>query len=202
MLVRERETAMAEQDLSPARVEAFSDGVIAIIITIMVLELHVPMNGSPTALRALWPTFASYALSYLLVSIYWINHHNLFSIVRKVSLPILWANIALLFFMSLIPFFTAYVGQTRMSSLSVLLYALSMFMAGMAFYILRAAISIKHFHDSDAVHLANRAAERKNKVALAIYVLAMIAAYWHPAVSMTLVLLVAVTYLVPVEWVE
>jgi uncharacterized membrane protein len=193
---------MAEQDLSPARVEAFSDGVIAIIITIMVLELHVPASGSTKSLVALWPTGLSYALSYLLVSIYWINHHHLFSFVRKVSVRILWTNIVLLFFMSLIPFFTAYVGQTRMSSLSVLLYAVIMFLAGAAFYFLRGAIAVDHFHGGAAIEAADHAAMRKNLISLAMYVLAMAAAYWHPAVGMALVLMVAVTYLVPTRWIE
>jgi uncharacterized membrane protein len=193
---------MAERDLSPARVEAFSDGVIAIIITIMVLELHVPASGATKALEALWPTAASYVLSYLLVSIYWIQHHHLFSFVHKVSVRILWTNIILLFFMSLIPFFTAYVGQTRMSSLSVLLYAVVMFLAGCSFYALREAIAVDHFHGSDAMEMANQAAARKNVISLGIFVLAMATAYWHPAVGMALVLMVAVTYLVPTKWVE
>jgi uncharacterized membrane protein len=193
---------MAQRDLSPARVEAFSDGVIAIIITIMVLELHVPGSGSVKALEALWPTGLSYALSYVLVSIYWIQHHHLFSFVHKVSVRILWSNIVLLFFMSLIPFFTAYVGQTRMSSLSVLLYAVIMFLAGVAFSFLRAAVAVDHFHESEALELADHAAARKNMISLAMYVLAMAAAYWHPALGMVLVLLVAVTYVVPTRWVE
>jgi uncharacterized membrane protein len=193
---------MADRDLSPGRVEAFSDGVIAIILTIMVLDLHVPSERSPMALLTLWPTAAGYALSYLLIAIYWVNHASLFSFVKKVSLRILWSNIVLLFFMSLIPFFTAYVGQTRMSPLSVLLYALSMFMAGIAFYFLREAISVHHFHDDGVMEAANRASARKNILALAFYVLAMAAAYWHPAVGMTLVLLVALTYLAPESWIE
>jgi uncharacterized membrane protein len=193
---------MADRDLSPARVEAFSDGVIAIIITIMVLELHVPGSGSVKALEALWPTAMSYVLSYLLVSIYWIQHHHLFSFVHKVSVRILWTNIILLFFMSLIPFFTAYVGQTRMTSLSVLLYAVVMFLAACSFFALREAIAVDHFHGSDAMEAANHAARRKNVISLGIFVLAMLAAYWHPAVGMVLVLMVAVTYLVPAKWID
>ena len=145
-----------EKDLSPARVEAFSDGVIAIIITIMVLELHVPQDHTLNGLLGLWQTFASYALSYLLVAIYWINHHHLFSMVKRVDLGILWSNILLLFVLSLVPFFTAFVGQSKGSPFAVLLYAGIMFSGGLSFMVLKVAIARAQAHGNHVVRIESR----------------------------------------------
>jgi uncharacterized membrane protein len=191
-----------ERDLSPARVEAFSDGVIAIIITIMVLELHVPQDHTLHGLLGLWQTFASYALSYLLVAIYWVNHHHLFSVVRRVDLGILWSNIVLLFVLSLVPFFTAFVGQSHMSPFAVLTYSGLLFTSALAFMALKMAVAKHHFRGDPHMEELSRAATRKNAIALAMYMLAMLSAYWHSALSMVLIALVAVMYLVPSAWVE
>ena len=108
---------VGDEPLSPGRLEAFSDGVIAIILTIMVLELKAPESADPRTLVHDWPIFISYVISYFYIAVYWINHHHLFHRVKRVDLPILWANIALLFFMSLIPFFTEWMENTRPQAL-------------------------------------------------------------------------------------
>jgi uncharacterized membrane protein len=192
---------MIERDLSPARVQAFSDGVIAIIITIMVLELHVPADSSPQALLRVWPTLASYALSYVLVAIYWVNHHHLFSLVKRVNVLILWANVALLFFLSLLPFFTAYVGQSRMAKFPVLCYCINMVVCGFCYRWLAASIARHHFSGDPQMEAFIRANARKNNLATTLNLLSVITAYWHPAVSMGLVAAVAVMYFVPGSWV-
>jgi uncharacterized membrane protein len=195
--------AMAvDKDLSPARVEAFSDGVIAIIITIMVLELHVPQDHTLKGLLELWPTLSSYALSYLMVAIYWVNHHHLFSVVKRVDIGILWSNIVLLFVLSLVPFATAFVGQSHMSSFSVLVYAALLFASGLAFMGLKSAIAKHHFRGDPQLEELDRAATRKNAIALAMYALAGLSAYWHVTLSLALITLVAVMYLVPNSWIE
>src|SRR6185437_16428068 len=119
--------------MSRNRIEAFSDGVIAIIITIMVLELRVPIGASLQALRPLTPVFLSYLLSFVLVGIYWSNHHHLFQVVERVSGGVLWANLHLLFWLSLIPFVTAWLGQNRFAPTPVALYGAVLLMAAVAY---------------------------------------------------------------------
>src|SRR5262249_44693599 len=128
--------------------EAFSDGVIAIIITIMVLELKPPIGDSLSALNPLWPIFLSYVLSFLYVGIYWNNHHHMLHVVQCVNGPILWANLHLLFWLSLFPFVTAWSGQNHFSSVPVALYGVVLFMAGIAYYILSHALIYYHGKDS------------------------------------------------------
>lgn len=188
---------MVEKDLGPARVSAFSDGVIAIIITIMVLELHVPRSADPHLLLALWPTLASYALSYAFVAIYWMNHHHLFSMVRRVDTALLWSNILLLFFLSLMPFLTAYVGETHMASFPVFCYATNMLVCGVCFMALAALIARNHFCGDAEAELLYRASLKKNLIAIALYAVAIACSYSRPMFSMTLILAVAVMYIVP-----
>ena len=182
--------------LSPIRLEAFSDGVIAIIITIMVLELKVPREETLHALSKLWPVFLSYILSFLMVAIYWINHHHLFHQVKRVDARILWANMILLFFLSLVPFFTAYMGETGMGRLAVTLYSTCLLLCAMSFWLLRVAIHL-HNHD-DANHMdIYRAAGKKNLTAAGMYLTAIAFAYISPAVSLLLIFGVALMYASP-----
>src|ERR1051325_1857497 len=122
--------------MNKTRVEAFSDGVIAIIITIMVLEMKPPIGNQMAALRAVFPTFIAYVLSFVTVGIYWNNHHHMLHTVRHVNGAILWANLHLLLWLSLLPFVTAWSGQNRFSSVPVALYGLVLLMAGIAYYLL------------------------------------------------------------------
>jgi uncharacterized membrane protein len=186
---------------SPGRLEAFSDGVIAIILTIMVLELKAPDRADLPALLHEWPIFMSYVISFFYVAVYWLNHHHLFHRVKRVDLPILWANIALLFFMSLIPFFTEWMESTRLSPFPTAVYAATMLVCGAAFSILDRAVRRQSIGESQIV-LLRRAAQRKNLIAIAIYAIAIPVAFYHPPLSLALIFLVALLYAVPSLWIE
>jgi uncharacterized membrane protein len=187
---------VGNEPLTPGRLEAFSDGVIAIILTIMVLELKSPGSADPHALLHEWPIFMSYVISYFYVAVYWINHHHLFHRVKRVDLPILWANIALLFFMSLIPFFTEWMESTRLSAFPTAVYAATMLVAGIAFSVLDRSIGRPGVGEEELVVL-RRAALRKNMIAIAIYTVAIPVAYYRATLSLALVFLVALLYAIP-----
>ena len=184
------------------RLEAFSDGVIAIIVTIMVLELKVPHDDeTPAGLLHLWPIFLSYALSFFLVAIYWVNHHQLFTRVEAVNHAILWANNLLLFCISLIPFATAYVGENHISAFPAALYAAVLFVCGLAFMLLAKVIVAAAQGDS-TMRALDRAATRKNVIALMVYAVGAALAYVHPALTMICICLVALMYFSPTRWIE
>lgn len=189
------------QPLSPGRLEAFSDGVIAIILTIMVLELKVPATADFSGLLYSWPLFLSYAISYFFVAVYWVNHHHLFHRVKHVDLPILWSNIALLFFLSLVPFFTHWMSATRLSPFPTAIYAATMLVCGSAFFVLHRAVGCQSTAERELV-LIERAALRKNLIALGIYAVAIPAAYYRPALALGLIFLVALLYAIPSLWLE
>jgi uncharacterized membrane protein len=182
--------------MSPARLEAFSDGVIAIIITIMVLELKIPHSPEPEAFLEQWPIYASYALSFLLVGVYWVNHHYLFKSVRHVTHAVLWSNLLLLFFLSLVPFATGYVGENHLAPFPAALYAAVMFMPALCYRVVHAAIVRTGEHDSAAA----RNAARKNVIALLLYAAAIPLAYVNSWITMALILAVAIMYLVPTRY--
>ena len=122
--------------MSTNRLEAFSDGVIAILITIMVLELKVPLSADPAALRPVLPVFLSYVLSFVFLGIYWNNHHHLFQAIKQVDGRVLWANLHLLFWLSLIPFVTGWLGENHFAAWPVALYGVVLLLAGVAYFIL------------------------------------------------------------------
>jgi uncharacterized membrane protein len=192
---------LGDEPPSPGRLEAFSDGVIAIILTIMVLELKSPESANPKALLHEWPIFISYVISFFYVAVYWINHHHLFHRVKRVDLAILWANIALLFFMSLIPFFTEWMESTRLSPFPTAVYAATMLVAGTAFSVLNRAVGRQSVASPELV-LLERAALRKNLIAIGIYAVAIPVAFYRPVFSLALIFLVALLYAVPWLWVE
>lgn len=192
---------IGDEPLSPGRLEAFSDGVIAIILTIMVLELKAPESPDPRTLLHEWPLFISYIISYFYVAVYWINHHHLFHRVKRVDLPVLWANIALLFFMSFIPFFTEWMESTRLSPFPTAVYATTMLVAGATFSVLDRVVARQSIGDPQMV-LLRRAAQRKNMLAIVIYASAIGAAYYKTTLSLALIFLVALVYAVPTLWVE
>ena len=187
--------------MSPARLEAFSDGVIAIIITIMVLDLRVLADPRPVALLKMWPTFLSYFVSYLLIAIYWVNHHHLFHQSKKVNNRILWSNIVLLFCMSWVPFLTAYMGANRVNSFAVALYSLVIMLCGLSFLALRCAIA-EQSKDDPLFEVTNRAAFRKNLVAVLLNGVAIPIAYLSPVVSLGIIFAIAFSYFVPNIWVS
>ncbi len=182
--------------MKSSRLEAFSDGVIAIIITIMVLELKVPLDGSPKALLHLLPLFLSYALSFVLVAIYWVNHHHLIHLIRKVDGAVLWLNANLLFWLSLTPFATAYMGQTHAAPMSVAFYGTVQTTCAVAYAFLHAAIARQHA-DDDQFMARYALMLRKNRIAIAITAATIPAAYVSVRLAMVLIVLPAVMYFLP-----
>jgi uncharacterized membrane protein len=187
--------------MKPTRLEAFSDGVIAIIITIMVLELKAPHDPTFAGLARALPTLLSYLLSFVIVAIYWVNHHHLVHLAQKVDAKILWTNLNLLFWMSLIPWATAYLGENHAQPLAVGLYAMVAAVCGAAFYLLRGSISCHHRHDERLRALHGQMA-RKNLVALGIYLAAVPMAWVSTRLSLLLVALPAMMYFLPERRVE
>jgi uncharacterized membrane protein len=177
------------------RLEAFSDGVIAIIITIMVLELRAPHDAGWEALRPLVATFLSYVLSFVFVGIYWNNHHHLLHAVEHVDGRILWANLNLLFWMSLIPFATAWMGESRWAAVPTAVYGLDLLMAALAYPLLEAAIIAQQGYDSRL--RAALGSRRKEKISVASYVVAIVLVTVSPWISLAIYVGVALLWLVP-----
>jgi uncharacterized membrane protein len=186
---------------APLRLESFSDGVIAVIITIMVLEFKLPQEPGPKAfmIRVI-PTLAVYLLSFTYTGIYWINHHHLVNRLKRVDAPILYANLLLLFCLSLLPFATSYVLNEKFNSFSVAVYAGELFLSGLGFVVLSAAVT-RHFHrtgTANPVKLATQKAEkRKAFLSLALYALAVPLAYWHPSIAVAGLALGTLLWIVP-----
>jgi uncharacterized membrane protein len=178
------------------RLEAFSDGVIAIIITIMVLDLKVPADPSPAALLHLWPIFLSYVLSFLLVAIYWVNHHHMIHLVHRVDAPMLWMNINLLFWLSLTPFVTAYMGEHRATPLSVALYGAVQVLSACSFGLLRQVIARTTAGDPKLTAVHNHA-RRKVVTAICIYLLSIPAAFVAVPLALLLIATPAALYFLP-----
>jgi len=192
---------MTDKPITSARLEAFSDGVFAIIITIMVLELKVPHADTIEALLAQWPVFLSYGLSFLVVAEYWMNHHMLFNLIRRADNRILWSNLLLLFMVSLIPFFTACMGENRISSFSTAVYSAYSMMSATSFLVLLTAI-FPQCEDDERIRRLRHAAIVKNLVAIAIFAVAVPAALVSPALSLALNFVVAGMYFLPNSWME
>ena len=177
------------------RVEAFSDGVLAIIITIMVLELKVPHGDDLSALAPLVPIFLSYVLSFVNVGIYWNNHHHMFQSVEKVDGGVLWANLHLLFWLSLLPFATAFMGENHFAPIPVAIYGLDLVMCALAYTILVMRLTRLHGPDSRLAHALGT--DRKGKASLAIYVLGVALTFVSPWLSLALYVLVALIWFIP-----
>ncbi len=182
------------------RLEAFSDGVIAVIITIMVLELKPPHGEAMADLVPLLPTFSAYVLSFMFVGIYWVNHHHFFQIIRKVSGGMLWANNHLLFWLSLIPFTTSWLGESHLATLPVALYAVNLLACGIAYKVMSVVAVRVSGPSSDIAKALGE--DKKGKVSIAIYAAALPVAFFAPLISCALFLLVALIWLVPDRRVE
>jgi uncharacterized membrane protein len=187
---------MSRSSPSPARLEAFSDGVIAVIITIMVLELKVPLGDGLDGLMSVLPALGVYALSFTFTGIYWINHHHLVHRTDQADERILYANLFFLFWLSLIPFLTAYLLEKKMNSFSVALYVVSMILTGGSFLILRLAIG-RHLRESGRLEPSDAAAERKHWISLAMYLGAVALSFSHPRLALGIVGLVMVLWIIP-----
>lgn len=182
------------------RLEAFSDGVIAIIITIMVLELKAPHEATFSALSRLGPVFLSYVLSFVFVGIYWNNHHHLLQAAKEVTGPILWANLHLLFWLSLVPFVTACLGENSFSALPVALYGIVLLFSGVAYYILSRTLIAQHGKDSKLARAVGK--DHKGKISILIYAAAIGLAFATPAIACLLYVVVAVLWLIPDRRIE
>jgi len=182
------------------RLEAFSDGVLAIIITIMVLELKVPHANTIAALDPLLPVFLSYVLSFLYLGIYWNNHHHMLHTVSKVSGSMLWANLHLLFWLSLFPFATGWMGENHFAPVPTALYGAVLLMAAVAYWILQRTIIISQGKTSLLAHAVGR--DFKGKLSPVIYALAIPVAFINPWISQSLYVLVALMWLVPDRRIE
>jgi uncharacterized membrane protein len=192
---------MAHHTASPARLEAFSDGVIAVIITIMVLELKVPHQDGLAGLYAVVPTLAVYALSFTFTGIYWINHHHLVHRTEETDSLILYANLAFLFSLSLLPFFTSYVLDKKMDAFSVALYAAAMIANALTFMGLRIAIG-RRLRRANKLEEEDTAIERKHWLSMLLYVAAMPTAFVHPRIALSLIALVTIIWITPTAGVK
>jgi uncharacterized membrane protein len=182
------------------RLEAFSDGVLAIIITIMVLELKIPAEGSLSALRPLLPKFLSYTLSFVYLGIYWNNHHHLFQAVKEVNGSILWANMHLLFWLSLVPFVTGWMGENNFATMPLVFYGAVLWLAGLAYYILVRTLIARHGEDSLLAKAIGK--DEKGIRSLYIYTTAIGFAFFIPWAAAVLYVAVAIMWLVPDRRIE
>jgi uncharacterized membrane protein len=186
--------------MGKGRLEAFSDGVLAIIITIMVLELKVPHEAELNSLQPLLPVFISYLLSFIYLGIYWNNHHHMLHAVQRVNGRVLWANMHLLFWLSLVPFATAWMGENHFSQWPVILYGFILLMAGVAYYIL--SQTLIRMHGSNIALATAIGSDRKGKLSVIIYVFAIIFSFVHTWISMALYAYVTIIWFIPDRRIE
>jgi uncharacterized membrane protein len=186
--------------MSKTRLEAFSDGVLAIIITIMVLELKIPHGTDLEALRPLLPVFLSYVLSFIYIGIYWNNHHHLLQATRRINGTILWANLHLLFWLSLIPFATGWMGENHFAPLPTAIYGVVLLCAAIAYVLLQSLI-IKH-DGSDHVLALAVGKDWKGKISLACYLAAIPLAFVNQWISDVIYIFVAAMWLIPDRRIE
>ncbi|TDN36756.1 DUF1211 domain-containing protein [Hymenobacter sp. UV11] len=187
--------------MSKTRLEAFSDGVLAIIITIMVLELHVPRAASFAALRGQVPVLLGYSLSYVYVGIYWTNHHHLLGSVRRIDGRVLWANLHLLFWLSLIPFTTDWVGERGLSTAPLAAYGTVLLLAAIAYLHLQNRLLVANGPQSVLAQTRDRR-DWKRPLSLLLYAAGVAASFWLPALAVALYVAVAVSWLVPDRRIE
>ena len=186
--------------MNKTRIEAFSDGVLAIIITIMVLEIKAPIEDNFESLEHLIPVFLSYVLSFIYVGIYWNNHHHMFQVVKKVNGSILWGNLFLLFWLSLIPFATSWIGEHHFASFPMMLYGIILLMNGIAFNILQYQIICSHGKNSDLAQAVGK--DYKGKLSVILYIIAVIFTKFYVGISGAIYILVALLWLIPDKRIE
>ncbi len=186
----------AAREFTPTRLEAFSDAVIAVAITIMVLELHPPHGPTLPALLTLYPQAESYVISFGFIATYWVNHHYLFHQLKRVDERVLWSNMVLLFLLSLIPFATAYAGETREAAFPTALYAAVMLANALAYWLLASAIQAQ-YRGGPMPPAFGRRARLVNYAAVTVYALAIPAAYLNPTLALAMIFAVSLTYMTP-----
>ena len=193
-------TAALNCGVSTERLTAFSDGVIAILITIMVLELRVPHTTDLAALREMLPLFLTYLLSFVLVGIYWNNHHHMLNLTDRVTGGILWANLHLLFWLSLMPFVTGWMGENHFAPLPTALYGVVLMLAGVAYFILEQVIIKSQGPDSRLKAAVGN--DFKGRVSVVLYLVAIPLAFVHQALSDVIYVSVALVWLIPDRRIE
>jgi uncharacterized membrane protein len=181
--------------MTKGRLEAFSDGVLAIIITIMVLEMKVPHDDTLESLKPLLPVFFSYVLSFVYIGIYWNNHHHMMHAAHRVSGPVLWTNSHLLFWLSLVPFVTAWMGENHFSKWPVALYGIVLMMAGVAYYFL--AHCLTSLHGKNSTFTQSLGNDWKGKVSVIIYAFGIALCFVHPYIGFGLYVVVATLWFIP-----
>ena len=186
--------------MNKSRLEAFSDGVIAIIITIMVLELRVPHEATFLALAPLWPVLLSYVLSFVYVGIYWSNHHHMLAAVRHVSGGALWANLHLLFWLSLFPFATGWMGENHFAAAPTAAYGVVLLMAAIAYWLLQQTLIALDGPESTLRRAIGT--DWKGKLSPLAYIAGIAASFWHPWIAEALYVAVALAWLVPDRRIE
>ena len=182
------------------RLSAFSDGVIAILITIMVLELRIPHGTGLDALRPLLPVFLTYVLSFIVIAIYWNNHHHMLYLTDQVTGGILWANLHLLFWLSLMPFVTGWMGENHFAAIPTALYGVVLMFAGVAYYILEQTIIRRQGSDSKLRQAVGT--DTKGKISVVLYLAAIPLAFVHQLISDAIYVLVALMWLIPDRRIE
>jgi len=191
---------LAGGGIGKGRVEAFSDGVIAVIITIMVLELHPPHEATLAALMEVLPKFLAYVLSFVFIGIYWNNHHHLFHSVQHVNGRILWANNYLLFILSLVPFTTDWMGETGYATIPVMVYGTVLLLAGFGYYFVEQGLA--RLHGPDSLLARAIGSDLKGWGSLALYALGIVAAYFNPMLGVACYVVVSVMWFIPDQRIE
>lgn len=182
------------------RLEAFSDGVIAILITIMVLELKIPHGDSLESLKPLLPTFISYVMSFVYIGIYWNNHHHMMQVVRTVNGAVLWANMHLLFWLSIVPFVTGWMGENNFTRWPTILYGISLIMCAVSYTLLQMVL-IRH-EGKDSLLAEATGSDFKGRVSLVIYAAAIAIAFFNPCISFIMYAIVACIWFIPDRRIE
>ena len=181
--------------MGKGRLEAFSDGVLAIIITIMVLEMKVPHGDTLASLQPLWPVFLSYVLSFVNIGIYWNNHHHMMHAAHRVNGAVLWTNALLLFWLSLVPFVTAWMGENHFAHWPVILYGVVLMMAGISYYYLAHCLTDLHGKDSNFTRALGK--DEKGIISVVIYAMGIGLSFIHPLIGFGLYVLVAAIWFIP-----
>jgi len=188
------------RSMNKTRLEAFSDGVIAILITIMILEMKVPVGKDFASLKPVFPKFISYVLSFIYLGIYWNNHHHMMHTVKKVTGSILWANLHLLFWLSLVPFVTDWMGENNFAPMPIALYGVILLMAAIAYFLLQGQILRTHGKDS----LLSKAIGKdvKGKISPILYFVAIVSSFFDQWIAGAIYVLVAIIWLIPDKRIE
>ena len=186
--------------MNKMRLETFSDGVLAIIITIMVLELKVPHGSDFKSLQSIWPVFVSYILSFIYLAIYWNNHHHMLQTVKRINGSILWANLHLLFWLSLVPFVTGWMGENHFAPFPVAAYGIVLLMAAIAYFILQTSIIRRDGKDSLLARAIGR--DIKGKISPILYVIAILSTFFNAWIAGAIYIFVALIWLIPDKRIE